>query len=133
MSVVILSGQGAEGSIINSVTSTDTPTLASTHDCILTTCFGHGVRWEGSGPAGAAERKGQEKVGRWSSNPSEKCLYERPTRGTVCGTMRGMCGADAGCLAIDRSQFKNNCFTEMCSSSEEGSYLRLIDICITQL
>ena len=34
---------------------------------------------------------------RWSSNPSGKCSYERPTRGTVCGTMRCMCGADAGC------------------------------------
>jgi len=31
------------------------------------------------------------------------------------------------------SQFKNNYFTEMCSGSEEGSYLRLIDFCITQL
>ena len=28
---------------------------------------------------------------------------------------------------------KNNCFTEMCSGSEEGSYSRLIDLCITQL
>ena len=36
---------------------------------------------------------------RWSSNPSGKCSYERPTRGTVSGTMRSMCGADAGCLA----------------------------------
>jgi len=31
------------------------------------------------------------------------------------------------------SQFENNYFTEMCSGSEEGSYLRLIDWCITQL
>jgi len=31
------------------------------------------------------------------------------------------------------SQFENNYFTEMCSGSEEGSYLRLIDGCITQL
>ena len=38
---------------------------------------------------------------RWSSNPSGKCSYERPTRNTVCGTMRSMCGADAGCLAIN--------------------------------
>ena len=38
---------------------------------------------------------------RWSSNPSGKCSSERPTRGTVCGTMRSMCGADAGCLAIN--------------------------------
>jgi len=28
---------------------------------------------------------------------------------------------------------QNNYFTEMCSGSEEGSYLRLIDFCITQL
>ena len=38
---------------------------------------------------------------RWGSNPSEKCSYKRPTRGTVCGTMRSMCGADANCLAIN--------------------------------
>ena len=29
--------------------------------------------------------------------------------------------------------FKNNCFVEMCSGSEEGAYLRLIDFCIIQL
>jgi len=28
---------------------------------------------------------------------------------------------------------KNNCFTAMRSGSEEGSYLRLVDFCITQL
>ena len=33
----------------------------------------------------------------------------------------------------ESSQFKNNYFAEMCSSSEEGSYSRLIDFCITQL
>jgi len=38
---------------------------------------------------------------RWSSNPSGKCSYELPTRGTVCGTIPSMCGADAGCLAIN--------------------------------
>ena len=32
-----------------------------------------------------------------------------------------------------RSQLKKNCFTEICSGSEEGSYLRFIDFCITQL
>ena len=31
------------------------------------------------------------------------------------------------------SQYKNEYFTEVCSGSEEGSYLRLIDFCITQL
>jgi len=30
-------------------------------------------------------------------------------------------------------EFKNNYFTEMCSGSEAGSYLRRIDCCITQL
>ena len=29
--------------------------------------------------------------------------------------------------------FENNYFTEMCSGSEAGSYLRIIDLCITQL
>ena len=38
---------------------------------------------------------------RWNSDPSGKCSYERPTRGTVCGTMRSMCSAAAGCLAIN--------------------------------
>ena len=31
------------------------------------------------------------------------------------------------------SQFKKNCLAEMWSGSEEGSYVRLIDSCITQL
>jgi len=31
------------------------------------------------------------------------------------------------------SQFKNTYFAETCSGSEAGSYLRLIDFCITQL
>ena len=30
-------------------------------------------------------------------------------------------------------QYENNYFTEICSGSEAGSYLRLIDFCITQL
>ena len=34
-------------------------------------------------------------------DPSGKCSSERPTRGTVCGTMRSMCGADAVRLAIN--------------------------------
>jgi len=33
----------------------------------------------------------------------------------------------------EHNYFKNNWFTEMCSGSEAGSYLRLIDFCITQL
>ena len=31
------------------------------------------------------------------------------------------------------AEFKNNCSTEMCSGSEKGSYLRLIDFCTTEL
>ena len=35
--------------------------------------------------------------------------------------------------ALHHAQFKNKYFTEMCSGSEAGSYLRLVDFCITQL
>jgi len=31
------------------------------------------------------------------------------------------------------NEVPNNYFTEICSGSEAGSYLRLIDFCITQL
>jgi len=45
--------------------------------------------------------------------------------------------ADARCftgrLHGGSSQFENKCFTETRSGFEEGSYLRLIDGCITQL
>ena len=34
---------------------------------------------------------------------------------------------------LDSSQFKGNYFTAMCSSVEEGSYLRPNDFCITHL
>ena len=34
---------------------------------------------------------------------------------------------------IRGSRLENNCFAGMCSGSEEGSYLRLMDVCITQL
>ena len=37
------------------------------------------------------------------------------------------------CTERYSSQFQNNCFTEMRSGSEEGSYLRVKDDCITQL
>ena len=40
---------------------------------------------------------------------------------------------DESCTDRYSSQFENNYFTEMCSGSEAGSYLRLIDLCITQL
>ena len=41
--------------------------------------------------------------------------------------------SDDNYLTTGECQFKNNYFTEMCSGSEAGSYLRLIDFCITQL
>jgi len=34
---------------------------------------------------------------------------------------------------VQESEYKNSCFTEMYSGSEEVSYLRRIDFCITQL
>jgi hypothetical protein len=36
-------------------------------------------------------------------------------------------------VGIFQTQFKNNYFTEMCSGSEVGSYLRLIDFSIPTL
>ena len=36
-------------------------------------------------------------------------------------------------IRIQVCQFKNNFFTEMCSGSKKGSYLRRVDFCITQL
>ena len=36
-------------------------------------------------------------------------------------------------LEEESSRFKNTCFAVMRSGSEEGSYLRLADWCITQL
>ena len=37
------------------------------------------------------------------------------------------------CTERYSSHFKDTCLAEMCSDSEEGSYLRLTDCCITQL
>ena len=34
---------------------------------------------------------------------------------------------------VESFQSENKYFTEMCSGSEAGSYLRFIDLCITQL
>jgi len=41
------------------------------------------------------------------SSTLEICSYGRPTRGTVSGTMRSMCGADAGCLAMNYHSLGN--------------------------
>ena len=45
----------------------------------------------------------------------------------------GMCPLFAPQQGVNLSQYqsKNNSFEEMCSGSEEGSYLRLIDLCTT--
>ena len=45
---------------------------------------------------------------------------------------------DMGTAAMEQPmskdwQSENKCFTEMCRVSEEGSYLRLMDFCITHL
>ena len=45
----------------------------------------------------------------------------------LLGELRAEVGGRAGC------QFKNNNSTELCCGSEAGSYLMLIDSCITQL
>jgi len=43
-------------------------------------------------------------------------------------------GAFAHVLELrSTAECKNNYFTQMCSGSEEGSYARRIDVCITQL
>ena len=43
------------------------------------------------------------------------------------GTDVDRCAKVAARLARSELQFKNHYFTEMCSGSKEGSYLRLID------
>ena len=50
----------------------------------------------------------QPQSRRWRSDPSEKCSHERPTRGTVRSTMRDMCGAGAGGLAIKYQSLDNH-------------------------
>ena len=52
----------------------------------------------------------------------------------IPGSMRNHSMAnDMSCTDRYSSQFQNNYFADMCSGSEAGSYLRLIDFCITQL
>ena len=59
---------------------------------------------------------------RWRSNPSGKSSQERLTRGTVCGTTRSMCGADAGCSAINyRSLFATLAHHQVSLPSEKGT------------
>ena len=63
----------------------------------------------------------------------EKRLY------VIC-TVEAMCIVGVMCTAggdraegVKSLQFQNKCFTEMRIGSEEDSYVRLIDGCITQL
>ena len=63
----------------------------------------------------------RENVRRWNSNPSGKCSYERPARGTVCGTMRSMCGADAGCSAMN---FQSLCARQVLGLRPQGAEVR---------
>ena len=62
----------------------------------LPTATGPGVTWLQD-----TFREPHASCRRWSSNPPGKCSNERPARGTVCGTMRSMCSADAGCSATN--------------------------------
>ena len=71
-----------------------------------------GQRWN-EGPTSPSLAAGGgwvfKPLERWSSNPSAKCSYERPTQVLVCDTMRIMGGAEAGCLAINyQSLFSNH-------------------------
>jgi len=52
-----------------------------------------------------------------------------------CGTFAIVSGASHEYFerAKNLSGSDNNYLAEMCSGAEEGSYLRLIDLCITQL
>ena len=57
-------------------------------------------------------------------------LRDLELSGSFARRNHGLVSCDAiGTVLI----FKNNYFTEMCSGSEEGSYLRRIDFFITQL
>ena len=80
-------------------------------------------------------------VKRLSCVKREERAGERISRFTDCSPVkreeregeRNAARAGESSADCHSSQFKNNYFTEMCSGSEAGSYLRLIDFCITQL
>ena len=65
---------------------------------------------------------------------SEVPLYKLIKRAHTMARMNGTSHTSRQISTCGQAnQFKNNYFTEMCSGSEAGSYLRLIDFCIAQL
>ena len=57
-------------------------------------------------------------------DPSGRCSYERPLRGTVTGTMRSMCRADAGCLVIDYRSLLQGRVLHRLPLRERGHFFR---------
>ena len=81
---------------------------------------GRGARHLGPGTPTTNDTPGCR---RWRSNPPGKCSYERPTRGTVCGTMRSTSGADAGCLAMIYQSFYRD-YSKLRTHTAVGPYGR---------
>ena len=51
---------------------------------------------------------------------------------TPAGSWQGGTWNQVGRYLAASKEGRRQCFTEMCSGSEEGSYSRIIDFCITQ-
>ena len=57
---------------------------------------------------------------------------ERVKKGSTCSARAfSVVFSEMILMSCTPAQSENNYFTEMCSGSEAGSYLRLIDFCIT--
>ena len=67
-----------------------------------------------------------------SLNSGLESNKEDKNKSAICRGMRH-CQSAAQSDAPAGREFENNYFTEMSGGSEAGSYLRLIDSCITQL
>ena len=82
----------------------ETPlTIAQSPEPLVQEMEGSGTRHT-SCSAGPANHRASTALRVWRGddrNHPERCSSEQPTRGTVCGTMRSMCGPDAGCSAIN--------------------------------
>jgi len=68
-----------------------------------------------------------------STRPLLAVAPRYPSACKDAATGKARSGAFSAVLNWYSSHFKNNHFTEMCCGTEAGSYLRLIDSCITQL